>query len=426
MGPADDARVVAARLLFHWRKTGDFPEPAMERVRGRRELTMELVYGVIRWRRLLDTVRDWLVPRPPPPLPDCLLAIGLYQLILMDRIPEHAAVHATVQAAKRLAGPRTSRLVNAVLRRFLREQDALQGRIESLPIDRRWSHPAWLVDRWLTRYVRPDVVRLCQWNNRRPEVVLRACTSRTSTDQLLTRFRRAGIDAVPHPYAPDFFLTLPRGVAVPEVPGYAEGEFFVQDPSTHLSIQWLDPQPGEIIVDLCAAPGGKTAAIADALKGQGQIFAVDCYDDRLALLQHTFDRLAFRVVTPVRADGTRAESLREAIPVPPPVHRVLVDAPCSNTGVLARRPDARWRVDADRLPSFARTQAALLSAAAHWLAPGGVLVYSTCSLEPEEDESLVEAWLADHPAFELQRQARLFPPATRTDGVYAARLVRTR
>ncbi len=282
----------------------------------------------------------------------------------------------------------------------------------------RLSHPDALVERWTARHGEAAALQLCEWNNRPPPLVLRIDPSRVAMDDFVTSLAGAGVEAGPHPFAPDRYIALARGADVRGLPGYAEGLFVVQDPSTLAAVELLDPQPGESVLDACAAPGGKTVAIAQRMKGSGGLVAVDVHADRLPALRQNLERLRLPWVSVHEADLT-------ALPADAagPYDAVLLDVPCSNTGVLRRRPDARWRFSTERLVRLAATQNALLTAAAAVVKPGGRLVYSTCSLEPEEGEGLVRGWLESHGGFSLDGERRCFPPVDGVDGAYAARLL---
>ena len=260
--------------------------------------------------------------------------------------------------------------------------------------------------------------RLCEWNNTRAEVTIRINSARTDVAGYLDLLDKQGIKAVPHAFAPGHFLALPHGARVCDLPGYADGWFSVQDPSTAVAVDLLDPQPGEAVVDACAAPGGKTTIIAERMGGTGSIVALDSRDDRTPQLRENMDRMASGCVTILCADATSPGSvlgLRR-------FDRILVDAPCTNTGVLRRRPDARWRITVKRLKEMRQLQRSILDGVAPFLKKGGTLVYSTCSLEPEECNGVVSEWLSGRPNFALEKEVSLFPPVSGTDGIYAAAL----
>lgn len=413
-------RAAAAEVVREWLETGRYPDRLVAQHTDSRPFLMEVVYGIARWRRTLE----WVVRRcarriPEPPLLSCLL-VGLYQVLLMDRVAPHAAVHETVEAARVMQGRVAAGFVNAVLRRVLREEAAIRTELASQPLAVRTSHPDILVERWSRHFGPERTEALCNWNNARPAVIVRPNRRKLGFEAFLASLDAAGIAAAPHPAAPHEYAVLPRGVKVTSVPGYDTGLFSVQDPAARISVARLDPQPGERVLDACAAPGGKMMLIAEAMHGQGRLVAMDKHDDRLATLKENVARLQLgSVVATVRGDAARERDIRAACKEDC-VDRILLDVPCSNTGVLQRRPDARWAFSQRRMAGLARTQRALLDATSRFLAPGGTLVYSTCSLEPEECRDVVQAWLGDNPAFRLVKADSLFPPEAGTDGAYVA------
>jgi 16S rRNA (cytosine967-C5)-methyltransferase len=283
----------------------------------------------------------------------------------------------------------------------------------------RFSHPDLLIQRWTLHYGIPATEALCEWNNRRPTVTIRLRTGDASPE----------VDALrqmlsPHPSAPDLFFLVPPGTAVTELPGYASGTFYVQDPATQISVSLLELEPGMKLLDACAAPGGKAFACADSLHNQGIILAADLHEDRLKRLRENALRMNIPCIQVIQADATQIPAA-DAVQQQAPYDRVLLDVPCSNTGVLNRRPDARWRFSEERLASLTAVQRRMLDAAAPLVAVGGMLVYSTCSLEPEENMGQVQNWLAANPRFQLGRQRISMPPASGTDGAFAAQLIRT-
>ncbi len=413
------AQAESARIVSVWFKTGRFPDRLIPADSPQRALVMEIVYGVAKWKRRLHwTLRQCADGRiRAEPLPYAL--VGLYQIFLMDGTPDHAAVHATVEAAKPHLHASAVGFLNAVLRRALRERSALDARLDKTSIGIRLSHPDALTNRWLKRMPARDVEALCAWNNTRPLATVRARDTTVCTRELRDTLRQANIHADPHPFAPDHVLALSHGQAVFDLPGFADGRWIVQDPSAAVAVDLLDPQPGENILDACAAPGGKLALIADRTGGTARLTAIDLHADRLALLQNTLTRLKTVGVRIEQLNATDRAALRERFGLQV-FDKILIDAPCSNTGVLRRRPDARWRFSKKRLAALCRTQRAMLDACAPLLKPDGTLVYSTCSLEPEENESMIADWLAANPAFRLAASRSLFPPDTGADGTFAA------
>ncbi len=384
---------------------------------------MELAYGVIRGWRALDWLRAQLAPRQPRPELDALALVGLQQLLFMDGMRDHAAVHETVEAARAAEGPRAAGFVNALLRRAQADRANLLARLAEQPPGIRLSHPDILLDRWTARYGVDAAARLCEWNNTPPAAALRP--ARGAPADFPERLRAAGIEVRPHPADPRF-LELPHGHRVEALPGYAEGWFAVQDPSTAMAVDLLAPKPGERVLDACAAPGGKTILISERMERRGLLVAMDASAGRLDRLRENLARFQDDFVRVAQGRADDPALLEKGLP---PDARggfdaILADAPCTNTGVLRRRPDARWRFNADRLRGAVRQQRALLDALAVTVAPGGRIVYSTCSLEPEEDEEQVRSWLKEHPGFSMEAERTLRPPGSKTDGAYAARLVR--
>lgn len=418
-----NSRRVAASLVLRWLQSGDFPDRLVDAVEQDHAFVMEVVLGVVRNQRALQWIVSQFVPNPPPPAPAACLHVGLYQIFFMDSVAEYAAVNETVEATKTLNRGGTA-LVNAVLRRALREKQSVRARFRNQPLAVRESHPDLLVQRWTQALGAEKAERLCRWNNTRPQATLRPNLRRTSLAELQRRFQEAGIEALPHPFLPEEFLLLPGGVRVEQLPGYATGDFSVQDPSTASIVRLLAPRPGETLLDACAAPGGKTALLSECTGDSGCVVATDLREDRLQQLRENVARLQMPAVRVLQADAARRQSLQAALTqagLPAqPFDGILLDVPCTNSGVLRRRPDARWRFSEERLTKLLAIQRALLDNVAGVLKPGGRLAYGTCSLEPEENELQVQSWLAAHPEFECRQSVRLFPPDTATDGSYAA------
>jgi 16S rRNA (cytosine967-C5)-methyltransferase len=393
----------------------------LEGVQQDRSFVTDLVYGTIRQHRALRWFQQELVRKPPRREVMSFLDIGLYQLFYMGEVEVFAAVHETVEAAKETVTPDEVRLVNAVLREADRERRDLRRRLGRQSLGVSLSHPEILVRRWKHEFGERNARLLCEWNNRPAEVVIRLNLQRMAMDTFHGRLAAAGVAGEPHPFAPRECRVLPHGVRVRDVPGFEEGLFYVQDPSTLVAVRLLDPQPGERILDACAAPGGKTALIAERLQGSGSVQALDLYEDRLERLRTNLARLGCQGIEIAQGDaGTWTPD-----PAGRPLFdRILLDVPCTNTGVIRRRPDARWRFSPDRLRNMTQHQGRILDHMAGLVRPGGCLVYSTCSLENEENDDLVRAWVRRHPEFRLVKSERLFPPKTQTDGAYAARLER--
>ncbi|MBU4211693.1 MAG: 16S rRNA (cytosine(967)-C(5))-methyltransferase RsmB, partial [Verrucomicrobia bacterium] len=326
----------------------------------------------------------------------------------------YAAVHETVEAAKAALGARQADFVNAILRRTLREKDVLLAELERQPLGIRQSHPDELLERWIRHFGLSPAETLCTWNNQRADVIIRVNQLKTTPEAYLKTLSALGLGDQVQPHS----FTLAHGVRVTELPGYGEGHFMVMDPVAVQAVDLLDPQPGDHILDACAAPGGKTALIAARLRLKGQLVAMDLRTDRLPRLRANLERLgcaAFVKVVQGDARRLRPESFGR-------FDRILLDVPCSNTGVIRRKPDVRWRFSKARLTRLGATQRELLERMAGLVKRGGCIVYSTCSLEPEENDLLISAWLKTHPEFRLQSSRQSFPPTSGQDGAYAVLL----
>jgi 16S rRNA (cytosine967-C5)-methyltransferase len=430
---AQKPREIAFRVLLQHRDGSHFLEYLLDRELSKgsmsaadRGLAQELAYGVVRWEKTLE----WLIDqktreRPEKPALQILLRLGLYQLFWLDRIPDHAAVNETVELCKRVGFKSQAGFINAVLRGFLRERDATRQKLNELrerEPAKGLSHPEWLYEGWRQRWGETDTRRLMEWNNQPPPTYARLNAIKTDAAKLSeawtrerVQFRKCAFDWVPE----DMVFELLEYPPLATLQSFQDGWFYVQDPSTLLSVRELDPRPGESILDMCAAPGGKTTYIAQLIKNDGKLIATDLSPARLELVRENCARLGAACVS------TEAWSPGFSRAGATPFDRILLDVPCSNTGVMRRRVELRWRVRPEELERLIREQRDLLEHASQLLKPGGVLVYSTCSLEPEENGGLVQAFVAAHPNFKLERERMLLPFRDGVDGAYVTRLVRT-
>lgn len=388
-----DTRREAIFLLARWLETRAFPDRMLTGSPDDRAFVMDLVYTTIRYLRPLEWVLGQLTRLPQGETRAALL-VGAAQLLYMPDVADYAAVNETVAAAKR-ASRVSGGFVNAVLRNLIRHRDELSAGLakEAPPV--RLSHPTSLYRRWAKRYGEAEAEALCEWNNQPAETFL----------------------AFP-PGAEALFTVLPHGERVDRQPGYAEGAFIVQDPATAVAVALLDVHPGQRVLDACAAPGGKTVQLAWRMRGEGELIACDLYENRLETVRRNLARTRQSWVKTATADFSRPDGHA----FEGTFDRILLDAPCSNTGVLRRRVDARWRWNKERMANCCKTQAALLDTLSGLLAPGGTLVYSTCSLEPEENGIQIEAFLKRHPGFTLRETEERLPFRDKTDGAFAAAL----
>ena len=426
-----------------------------------RAFVQDLVYTTVRRFRPLRKVLGELVAKWPKGELEALLLVGGAQILYMSDVPDFAAVNETVDAAKCCENKSIAKVVNGTLRNLIRRRAEFEAELAAAPLAERESYPNALVRRWTERYGAEKAEALAKWHNQPAETWLA--------------------------YKECRYVRLARGQRVTEADGYAEGAFVVQDPATALAVELLDVKPGQSVLDFCAAPGGKTAQIAWRLmenvecekgnkeRGTGngeeetaadskpsRLVAQEVNPARLRRLRENLARLHLDWVettediktvpsSPYSGDGRTApvspfsgdgrtvpgspySGDGRTVPVSPfsgdgrtvfgQFDRVLVDAPCSNTGVLRRRPDARWRWTEERLRSLAALQDEILSAAAAYVAPGGKLVYSTCSNEPEENADRVAAFLASHPDFAEVTRRESLPHESGHDGAFACALVR--
>jgi 16S rRNA (cytosine967-C5)-methyltransferase len=425
-----------------------------------RRLAQELVYGIVRWQGTLDhLIAAKTTKHAPKPGLQNLLRLGLYQLFWLDRIPPHAAVHETVELSRAAGFAKQAGFINAVLRTFLREKEATEQLLNqwqrSSP-SLGFSHPDWLVQRWQAQWGGEKTMALLRLNNSPPQMFARINTLRADPGKLLEQWRLQ--ENVEYDFFTSDWTAHAEIFRIKTSPPphawqtFQEGQFYIQDPSTLLAVRLLDPQPEETILDLCAAPGGKTTLMAQRMQNTGRIYGHDIAPDRVRLIEENCARLGVSNVQAgvfSRLKGHFPEHAQRPSPAPEfeedqgagrsmkpaaskaiemlpgQMDRVLVDAPCSNTGVLRRRVDLRWRLRQEELERLSLEQLKLLQDGAEFLKPGGVLVYSTCSLEPEENEKVVETFLQTAPRFRLESKRLLTPFEHQVDGAFVARLVKT-
>ena len=420
-------RQIAARVLSQRLNNGEFTENLLETALATarlspadRGLCHELVCGVVRWQATLDRLiaRKTTLGREPRPALVNLLRLGLYQIFWLDRIPPHAAVHETVEQAKRSGYVSQSGFINAILRAYLREFDEVKKILADMKVSQPalgWSHPEWLVERWRKNFGDEKTRALLEWNNTPPKTFARVNMLKTDATKLIERWREENVeyDFVTRDWTGEnLAFELKSHPPLNSLGSFRAGCFYIQDPSTLLAPALLDAQPGETILDLCAAPGGKATFIAQQMNNEGKIVAHDSFADRLKLIRENCTRLGVTCAEPTATYNFQ----------PATFDRVLVDAPCSNTGVMRRRVDLRWLIQPTEIERLRVTQLVLLKQAATVLKPGGVIVYSTCSLEPEENSEVVKEFLAANANFKLEIERQLLPFADNVDGAYVARL----
>jgi 16S rRNA (cytosine967-C5)-methyltransferase len=439
------------RVLERVQRAGAYADIALHHALGRsglaaadRAFATELVYGTLRWRgridHLLRQVLDGDLEKLEP-LVATALRLGGYQLICTDRVPAEAAVDESVRCVRAAGVERATGLVNAVLRRLAREHAELP--VPSLATDpvghltHALSLPGWVAERFVDRFGPEEAAALARAMNETPPLTVRANPQRSDAATLLTELRPRFPEARACTRARGGLVLGRRGNPALD-PAFLAGRFTVQDEASQLVVGLLDPQPGERVLDACAAPGGKATAIAERVGEGGRVVALDRNVRRLGLVRRSARRLGLGNVVCAHRDATRSLA---GLGTPELFDRVLVDAPCSGLGTLRRNPDARWRCQPGDPARLADVQVAILRNAAARVRPGGALVYSTCTLLPEENEAVVEAFLKSAAEFAPVAAGRLpaevrpltdgegflrcLPHRHDTDGFFAARLERT-
>jgi 16S rRNA (cytosine967-C5)-methyltransferase len=453
------ARFIALSVLVESVQSKEGVEALFDRALTRtpldsreRGFALELTYGVLRRLRTIDWRLEPVLDKPLPRLPvtvQMLLRLGAYQMLFLDRVPQSAAVNESVKLAK-VQMPKLKRdwsgLINAVLRSLIREPtppwpSISENAAKALAV--RHSVPEWLSQRWIERLGIAGAEGACEQTSLVPPLTIRVNRLKIRRDEFLTQLQRGGIKAKPTSISP-VGLTLEESRPVSSLPGFAEGRFYVEDEAAQLIPPLLDAKPDHVVLDACAAPGGKTSQLAEFMQDTGVIYAVDRTSSRLDLLRNNCRRFGIKSVIPVMSDIRQPSAWQRSMKQsgsPIEFDRILVDAPCSGLGVLRRHPEAKWRKDSEAFTRHHHLQIQILASVAPCLRPGGVLVYSTCSTEPEENESVIEQFLKTHAEFRRESvgpwlpqagqqfitdQGDLFTMGNRLsmDGFYAARVVK--
>jgi 16S rRNA (cytosine967-C5)-methyltransferase len=379
-------------------------------------LLAEIVHGVMRHQGRLDWVLNGFThgnfTKSDVNIKNAM-RVGLYQIFFLTQVPHYAAVNEAVEFVKRIRGEKTGNMVNAVLRNIIRTIDAIHyPNQETDPLQYiavYYSHPLWMVRRWAERFGTEELVKLLTANNEIPGLTLRVNKLKITPPEFLAMLEAGQLPYQGSPLI-DYFVKVKGLGAIAKSGIFQQGLFSIQDESAALPVLLLDPRPGETILDLCAAPGGKTTFIAEAMQNRGTVVAVDRYESKLELIRKGCDRLGITNVTFVSADARTLEA--------PQADRVLVDAPCSGLGTIRKKPDIKWKREPEDLVKLAALQRELLDNAAVLVKPGGVLVYSTCTTEPEENQAQVESFLKRHPEF-IPEDAGAFVPKAVVDAAGA-------
>lgn len=400
-------------------------------------LLFEIVHGVTRWQGRIDWILNGFYKGQ---FSKCIpnvknaMRVALYQILFLDKVPDYAAVNEAVDFVKKLQGQKPADLTNAVLRNIIRSKDSIRYPDPAEDINgylsAYYSHPTWLVKRWIARYGREETEKLLIANNAKPTLIIRVNNLVSNVNELKTLLNSVELKFTDGKYLPEF-IRLATLSNITDWEYFHKGYFSVQDESTGLPIKLLDAKPGMRVLDLCAAPGGKTAFIADIMQNTGEIVALDRFESRLKILQKNLNRLKVTNVKTLTVDANEYEDANG-------FDRVLVDAPCSGLGTLTKKPDLKWKRDLGDIRKIVNIQYDLLKKGASLLKPGGNIVYSTCTTEPEENFETVKKFLLEHPNFILADASdtvnkelvdsngcvQTIPHVHNLDGSFGAKLVR--
>jgi 16S rRNA (cytosine967-C5)-methyltransferase len=405
-----------------------------------RALLTELVYGTLRWRGKIDARLNLYFRHSlddTDPFIRNLLRVAFYQLLFLSKIPDYAAANEAVELAKVHGGGKIAGFVNAVLRSFLREKDRTP---EPRPANdwqaalaTEYSHPQWMIEKWLDYFGRQETEALMKANNEVAPLVLRVNSCRSSREALLALLSKSGVSAVATRLSPVGISVKSRS-PVNQLPGFQEGLFQVQAEASQLVSYLLSPERGERILDACAAPGGKATHIAELMADTGELIALDKSEKGIEKIRENVARLGLASVCAAKTDVSR----RFPVEFRSPYDRILVDAPCSGLGTLRSHPEIKWHRNETDIKRLSHLQENIVDRVVHYLKPGGVLVYSTCTLNKDENENIVEDFLEHHKEFVLDDATGYLPGEAsslvrgshymtlphrhNTDGFFAARM----
>jgi 16S rRNA (cytosine967-C5)-methyltransferase len=426
---------------------GAYADVALDRVLQKfqlpdndRRLMTELVYGSLRRQRTLDTLIDKLATKKAhqqPPELRTILHLGFYQLRYQEKIPLSAAVNTTVELAKENGFSGLTGFVNGLLRQYLRliENSSEPLKLPENPVERlgiSHSFPDWIIEAWLEQLGFEETERLCGWMNQTPTIDLRVNILRSSLEEVESAFKSAGVLVRPIPYLPQGLRLISSTGPIQNLPGFREGWWTVQDSSAQLVSHLLDPQPGNVVIDVCAAPGGKTTHIAELMGDKGKIWACDKTASRLRKLKENAQRLHLECIEICTADSRNLTQFNNIADC------VLLDAPCSGLGTMHRHADARWRQTPSSVQELSQLQKELISHTANFIKAGGVLVYATCTLHPMENEEVISEFLAVNPHWQIESPGsdlvdiaspgwlKVWPHQRDMDGFFMVRLRKTK
>ncbi|MGE5401878.1 MAG: 16S rRNA (cytosine(967)-C(5))-methyltransferase RsmB [Ignavibacteriales bacterium] len=437
----EGVRAIAVKILNRIDRTDAYLEKLLENEMKNADLNgpdkallFEIVHGVSRWGGRIDWILNGFYKgqfsKCVPNVKNAL-RVALYQIMFLDKIPDYAAVNEAVEFIKRLQGQKPADLINAILRNIIRNKESLRfpDPEEDLAayLSTYYSHPLWMVKRWLARFGREKTEALLMANNERPGLTIRVNTLKTSVPEFNNLLDSVGLGYTPGKFLPEF-IKLKTLSNITDWEYFGKGYFSIQDESTGLPCRLLDVKPGMRVLDLCAAPGGKTAYIASLMNNQGEIVALDKYESRLKVLNRNMSRMGIANVKAVEEDALKFEDGK--------FDRIILDAPCSGLGTLSKKPDIKWKRDINDIRNLTILQYELLEKAASMVKDGGAIVYSTCTIEPDENYDIISRFLQNHADFRLHDLhgeidealldengcVQTFPHIHQVDGAFSCRL----
>ena len=437
-----NARELAIKVLQEVYSKQAYANIAMNRILDKENITAldrkfltELVYGTVKATNTIDWIIGKFVNRPLSKIPPMIVYImraACYQIMYMDKVPPSAACNEAVELSKKYTHQGTVKFVNGVLRSIIRGTDSIEfPDITKQPIEHislKYHHPQWLVRQWLQDFGQEETIKLCAANNTAPHLTIRVNTLKTNKEKLIEMLATEGIVVEQSKYADDGLIITEMKGSLADSKSFAQGLWLIQDESSMLVAQIMDAKPGSTVLDMCAAPGGKSTHIAQYLQNDGKVLACDIYEHKLNLVKENSSRLGIKILQTFLQNATIYVEQFKNI-----ADYVLVDAPCSGLGVLRRRADARWRKQERELAELPDLQLSILQNAARYLKPGGRLVYSTCTIRRQENQDVIERFLQAEPDFECEqiihplkqqsvREIVLYPHIDGVDGFYIVSL----
>ena len=417
MNKKNNSRLIASKIIADWIDKGFFPEKEFYNLNFDRAFIIEVVQGCIKNYAILKCLLNKWTSKLPSSYSQAVIYVGFYQILFMKNVEDYAAINETVEAAKfQSDGLGAAKLVNALLRRCQRALREVRVELSNQEMSLQLSHPSDLFNKWVKNFGNQKAIDLAKWNNLPPQTFLRINQTKIKVDDFIKELNEREIKVNIHDsYRNEIFVILPRGISVSSIPGYHEGHFVVQDPATIHAVNLLNPKKCEKILDACSSPGGKAMLIAERMGEVKSLTLMEIHEDRIPRLKENLKRCKLRDITVVKGDARSPKNVLSEM-----YDGILCDVPCSNSGVLQRRADARWRIGKERIKKLNILQNQILDGCSKILSPNGRLVYSTCSLENEENEKLIGNWIKNNSEFYVEDSISIFPPDSKTDGAYAA------